>query len=176
MRRRILIKYFILDKKRYKEMSQEFLVKEGDLAPDFTFMDLDNKEFKLSDFLGKYIALYFYPRDFTPGCTTEASEFTKDYNKYIQNNISIIGISPDNEKSHLEFRKHMKIPFFLASDIDKKIAQKYGVIGLKTFMGKEYIGINRTTFLIDKNGHVIKIFNKVKPKGHSKEILDYLIK
>jgi peroxiredoxin Q/BCP len=157
-------------------MSQEFLVKEGDLAPDFTFKDSNNKDLKLSNFLGKQVVLYFYPRDFTPGCTTEASEFSRDYNKYYQNNIVIIGISPDDEKSHSQFREKMKIPFLLASDINKQISQKYGVVGLKAFMGKEYVGINRTTFLIDKNGKIIKIFNKVKPKGHSIEILNYLLK
>ncbi|HET9805425.1 MAG TPA: thioredoxin-dependent thiol peroxidase [Nitrososphaeraceae archaeon] len=157
-------------------MSQRFLVKEGDLAPDFTFKDSNNKDLKLSDFLGKQIVLYFYPRDFTPGCTMEASEFSQDYNKYYQNNIIIIGISPDDEKSHSQFREQMKIPFFLASDINKQISQKYGVASLKTFMGKEYLGINRTTFLIDQNGKIIKIFNKVKPKGHSIEILNYLLK
>ena len=163
-------------RKKYKEMSQEFLVKEGDLAPDFTFKDSNNKDLKLSNFLGKQVVLYFYPRDFTPGCTTEASEFSRDYNKYYQNNIVIIGISPDDEKSHSQFREKMKIPFLLASDINKQISQKYGVVGLKTFMGKEYEGINRTTFLIDQNGKIIKIFNKVKPKGHSIEILNYLLK
>lgn len=157
-------------------MSQEFLVKEGDLAPDFTFKDSNNKDLKLSNFLGKQVVLYFYPRDFTPGCTTEASEFSRDYNKYYQNNIVIIGISPDDEKSHSQFREKMKIPFLLASDINKQISQKYGVVGLKAFMGKEYVGINRTTFLIDQNGKIIKIFNKVKPKGHSIEILNYLLK
>jgi peroxiredoxin Q/BCP len=157
-------------------MSQDFLVKEGDLAPDFTFKDSNNKDIKLSNFLGKQVVLYFYPRDFTPGCTTEASEFSRDYNKYYHNNIVIIGISPDDEKSHSQFREKMKIPFLLASDINKQISQKYGVMGLKMLMGKEYVGINRTTFLIDKNGKIIKIFNKVKPKGHSIEILNYLLK
>ncbi len=157
-------------------MKQEFLVKEGDFAPDFTFKDSNNKELKLSNFLGKQVVLYFYPRDFTPGCTTEASEFSRDYNKYDQNNIIIIGISPDDEKSHLQFREQMKIPFFLASDINKQISQKYGVASLKIFMGKEYLGVNRTTFLIDQNGKIIKIFDKVKPKGHSIEILNYLLK
>ena len=156
-------------------MSHEILVKEGDLAPDFTFKDSNNKDLKLSNFLGKQVVLYFYPRDFTPGCTMEASEFSQDYNKYHQNNIIIIGISPDDEKSHLQFKEKMKIPFFLASDINKQISQRYGVVSLKAFMGKEYEGVNRTTFLIDQNGKIIKIFNKVKPKGHSIEILNYLL-
>ena len=171
----LLLKFFILGKKN-KQMEQEFLVKEGEFAPDFTFKDSNNKDLKLSHFLGKQVVLYFYPRDFTPGCTTEASEFSKDYNKYHQNNIVIIGISPDDEKSHSQFKEQMKIPFFLASDINKQISQKYGVASLKIFMGKEYLAVNRTTFLIDQNGKIIKIFNKVKPKGHSIEILNYLLK
>ena len=157
-------------------MEEKKSLYEGEIAPDFTFTGLDNQSLRLSDFLGKEVVLYFYPRDFTPGCTTEASEFVEDYDKYVENNIVIIGVSPDNEKSHSEFRHHMKIPFFLASDIDKEISQKYGVFGLKKFMGKEYLGINRTTFLIDKNGKIVKIFNKVKPKGHSTEILNYFLK
>ena len=157
-------------------MKQEFLVKEGDFAPDFTFKDSNNKDLKLSNFLGNQVVLYFYPRDFTPGCTSEASEFSRDYDKYYQNNIIIIGISPDNEKSHAQFKEQLKIPFFLASDINKQISQKYGVASLKIFMGKEYLGVNRTTFLIDQKGKIIKIFNKVKPEGHSLEILNYLLK
>jgi peroxiredoxin Q/BCP len=149
---------------------------EGDFAPDFTFNDSNNQTLKLSNFLGNQVVLYFYPRNFTPGCTTEASEFVEDYEKYVENDIIIIGVSPDNEKSHSEFRQHMKIPFFLASDSDKQISQKYGVFGLKKFMGKEYLGISRTTFLIDKNGKIAKIFNKVRPKGHSIEILNYFSK
>ena|SRR5215211_1158414 len=156
-------------------MGQEFLIKEGDLAPEFTFKDSNNKDLKLSNFLGKQVVLYFYPRNFTPGCTTEAAEFSQDYNKYYKNNIIIIGISPDDEKSHSQFREQMKIPFFLVSDINKEISQKYGTVSLKTSMGKEYLGVNRTTFLIDQNGKIIKIFNKVKPKGHSIEILNYLV-
>ena len=157
-------------------MGQEFLVKEGDLAPDFTFRDSNNKDLKLSNFLGKQVVLYFYPRNFTPGCTTEASEFSLDYNKYYKNNIIIIGISPDDEKSHSQFKEQMKIPYFLASDINKQISKKYGVASLKIFMGKEYLAVNRTTFLIDQDGKITKIFNKVKPKGHSIEILNYLLK
>jgi peroxiredoxin Q/BCP len=155
-------------------MEEKNTLVEGDFAPDFTFNDSNNHSLKLSNFLGKNVILYFYPRNFTPGCTTEASEFVEDYAKYVENDIIIIGVSPDNEKSHSEFRQHMKIPFFLASDSDKHISQKYGVFGLKKFMGKEYLGISRTTFLIDKNGKIVKIFNKVKPKGHSIEILSYL--
>ena len=107
-------------------MEEKKSLYEGDVAPDFTFTGSDNQSLRLSNFLGKEVVLYFYPRNFTPGCTTEASEFVEDYDKYIENDIVIIGVSPDNEKSHSEFRHHMKIPFFLASDSDKDISQKYG--------------------------------------------------
>ena len=93
-------------------MEEKKSLYEGEIAPDFTFTGLDNQSLRLSNFLGKEIVLYFYPRNFTPGCTTEAAEFVKDYDKYIENDVIIIGVSPDNDKSHSEFRDHMKIPFF----------------------------------------------------------------
>ena len=157
-------------------MSQGFQLNEGDLAPDFNFKDSNNKTIRLSKFLGKRIVIYFYPRDFTPGCTTEASEFSNQFNKYREHDIMIIGISPDDEKSHEKFREKMNIPFLLASDTNHQISQEYGVYGPKKFMGKETMGVNRTTFLIDKDGKIEKIFNKVKPNGHSIEVLNYIIK
>ena len=157
-------------------MSQEFQIKEGDLAPDFNFKDPDNENLRLSNFLGKRVVIYFYPRDFTPGCTTEADEFSLQFNKYSANDIVIIGISPDDEKTHQKFKEKMKIPFLLASDINSQISQKYWVSNLKKIMGNESMGVNRTTFLIDKDGKIVKIFRKVKPKGHSAEVLDYLLK
>ena len=157
-------------------MSQGFQLNEGDLAPDFNFKDFNNKTIRLSNFLGKYIVIYFYPRDFTPGCTTEAYEFSNLFNKYREQDIIIIGISPDDEKSHEKFREKMNIPFLLASDTNHQISQKYGVYGPKNFMGKETMGVNRTTFLIDKDGKIEKIFNKVKPNGHSIEVLNYILK
>ena len=157
-------------------MSQGFQLNEGNLAPDFNFKDSDNKTIRLSNFLGKRIVIYFYPRDFTPGCTTEAYEFSNQFNKYREHDIMIIGISPDDEKSHEKFREKMNIPFLLASDTTHQISQKYGVYGPKKFMGKETMGVNRTTFLIDKDGKIEKIFNKVKPNGHSIEVLNYILK
>jgi peroxiredoxin Q/BCP len=126
----------------------------------------------LSDFKDKKVVLYFYPRDFTSGCTTEASEFTRDYDKFKIADIEIIGVSPDTEESHQKFREKMKIPYHLAADANNIISKKYGTYGLKKFMGKEYMGINRTTFLINKNGKIARIFNKVKPMGHSNEVLE----
>ena len=146
-------------------------VREGDHAPDFLFDDYGGKKIKLSDFRGKKVVVYFYPKDFTPGCSTEAAEFASDYNKFKAKDIEIIGISPDDSESHLRFRKKMNVSYFLVSDTDFVISKRYGVYGSKMFMGKEYMGINRTTFLVDSNGVIFKIFNKVKPLGHSHEVL-----
>ena len=157
-------------------LNQRFQLNEGDLAPDFNFKDSNNKTLRLENFLGKRIVIYFYPRDFTPGCTTEAYEFSNQFNKYREHDIMIIGISPDDEKSHEKFREKMNIPFFLASDTKHQISKKYGVYGPKKFMGKETMGVNRTTFLIDKDGKIEKIFNKVIPNGHSIEVLNYILK
>lgn len=126
---------------------------------------------KLSDFKSRKVVLYFYPRDFTSGCTTEASEFTRDYDRFKRSGIEIIGVSPDDEESHNKFKDKMNIPYHLAPDVDNSISKKYGTYGLKKFMGKEYMGVNRTTFLINEDGVIIRIFNKVKPMGHSSEVL-----
>ena len=146
------------------------------MAPDFIFKDSDNNDLRLSNFLGKRIVIYFYPNDFTPGCSTQASEFSIHFNKYLENNIIILGISPNDETTHQKFKEKMRIPFLLISDSNNKISQKYGVYTLKKFMGKEYMGIMRTTFLIDKHGKIVKIFYKVKPKGHSAEVLNYFLR
>lgn len=149
-------------------------VKEGDKPFDFEFQDIQGKTSKLSDLKGeKKIIVYFYPKDFTPGCTIEAEEFSRDYDQFRTDNIEIIGISPDTEESHVKFREKMKIPYMLASDIHNNISKNFGVFGLKKFMGKEYYGVNRSTFLIDTSGKIVKIYDKVKPKGHSKEVLEY---
>ncbi len=149
-------------------------VKEGDKPFDFEFQDIQGKTSKLSELIGeKKIIVYFYPKDFTPGCTIEAEEFSRDYDQFRTDNIEIIGISPDTEESHVKFREKMKIPYMLASDIHNNISKNFGVFGLKKFMGKEYYGVNRSTFLIDTSGKIVKIYDKVKPKGHSKEVLEY---
>ena len=153
-------------------MSTKTEIVEGDNAPNFIFRDENNDLKELSKYTGKQIVIYFYPKDFTPGCTTEASEFAKDYKFFQEKNVLIIGISPDNESSHKKFKEKMDLPFLLVPDTNNEIAKKYGVYGLKRFMGKEYMGVKRTTFLIDKKGKIDKIFHKVKPKGHSKEVLD----
>ena len=143
----------------------------GIVAPDFSFKS-GEQDMKLSDFRNRKVVVYFYPRDFTTGCTTEASEFTTDYDKFKQAGIEIIGVSPDTEESHEKFKEKMKIPYNLASDTNNAISKKYRTYGLKKFMGKEYMGVNRTTFLVDEKGVIIKIFNKVKPQGHSNQVLE----
>jgi thioredoxin-dependent peroxiredoxin len=149
----------------------ENAIHEGDIAPDFSFSDYKGINTKLSDLRGRRIVLYFYPKDFTPGCSTEATEFARDYEKFKAENIDILGISPDDEESHSKFREKMNIPYHLVPDTDFTISKRYAVYGPRNFMGKEYIGVSRTTFLVDQNGVIIKIFNKVKPLGHSLEVL-----
>jgi peroxiredoxin Q/BCP len=148
---------------------------EGRIAPDFTMRDKDDKALKLLDLRGKKdVVVYFYPKDFTPGCTTEATEFTRDYEKFIDAGIEIVGVSPDDEESHQRFRQKMGIPYPLVADTENEVSRGYGVYGFKNFMGREYIGVNRSTFLIDKTGKVVKVFKKVKPAGHSQEVLEAL--
>jgi len=148
---------------------------EGNLAPDFTMKYKDGKAMKLSELRGKKsVAVYFYPKDFTPGCTMEASEFSRDYGKFKEAGIEIVGISPDDEESHLKFRTKMGMPYPLVADSGNELSKKYGVYGLKSFMGREYMGVNRSTFLVDKTGKIVKIFKKVKPAGHSQEVFDAL--
>jgi peroxiredoxin Q/BCP len=157
-------------------INNKIIVKEDDKPFNFKFYDKEGKKYELNDILGKKnLIVYFYPKDFTPGCTIQAEEFTQDYENFIENEIEVIGISPDSEESHTKFREKMNIPYMLASDKDNTISKRYGAYGLKKFMGKEYYGTNRSTFLIGKNGKILKIFSKVKPAGHSKEVLSYFI-
>jgi peroxiredoxin Q/BCP len=148
---------------------------EGTAAPDFEMREKDGKTYNLSDLRGKKdVVVYFYPEDFTPGCTTEATEFTKDYEKFKEAGIEIVGISPDDEASHEKFRQKMAIPYPLVADTQNEASKKYGVYGLKKFMGREYMGVNRSTFLVDKTGKIVKIFKKVRPTGHSQEVFQTL--
>ncbi len=144
----------------------------GDEVPDFSLKDSEGKTIKRSDLKGKKYVVYFYPRDFTPGCTTEATEFARDYKKFKSSGIEIIGISPDDEESHKKFGQKMKVPFILLSDTNTEIAKKFGVWGKKQFMGREYMGVNRTTFLVDEKGKILQVFEKVKPAGHAEEVLE----
>ncbi|KAG0510936.1 MAG: thiol peroxidase, thioredoxin-dependent [Nitrosopumilales archaeon] len=148
------------------------MISEGDSVPKFELLDSEGKSVKSSDLKGKKYVIYFYPKDFTPGCTTEADEFTKDYNKFKKVGIEIVGISKDDVESHKKFCQKMKIPYILLADTGTDIAKKFGVWGKKKFMGKEYMGIIRSTFLVDEKGKIFKAFPKVKPAGHAKEVLE----
>jgi len=148
------------------------MILEGDTVPKFELEDSDGNKIKSMDFKGKKHVIYFYPKDFTPGCTTEADEFSKDYNKFKKSGIEILGISPDDVKSHKKFCEKMGIRYVLLADTDKEVSKKFGVWGKKKFMGKEYMGVIRSTFLVDEKGKIFKVFPKVKAAGHSKEVLD----
>jgi peroxiredoxin Q/BCP len=140
-------------------------------APDFELLDDTNVLRKLSDFRGRNVVLYFYPADDTPGCTKEACNFRDDYSAYEKANIQILGVSPDTVKSHVKFKQKFQLPFPLLADEGHKVCDLYGVWGPKKFMGKEYEGVLRTTFLIDENGQIVKVFEKVRPAEHSAEVL-----
>lgn len=146
-------------------------IHEGLLAPEFSLLDQDEKKVSLSDYRGKLVVLYFYPKDDTQGCTTEACNFRDDYSAYENTGIVILGVSPDSPASHRKFRTKYALPFSLLADDDHKVCELYQVWGLKKFMGKEYDGVFRTTFLIDQEGKIVKVFENVKPASHSKEVL-----
>jgi len=143
----------------------------GNSAPDFSLPDENGQLRRLADFHGQPLVLYFYPKDDTPGCTTEACAFRDDYSAYQQAGIAILGVSPDSVKSHAKFQQKFNLPFPLLADTEHKVCQDYGVWGLKKFMGREYMGVARTTFVIDADGKIVRIFENVKPAGHSAEVL-----
>lgn len=140
-------------------------------APDFVLPDENGVQRRLSDYRGIPVILYFYPKDDTPGCTTEACNFRDDYSAYQNANVVILGVSPDSSKSHAKFKAKYGLPFPLLADSEHKVAEQYGVWGKKKAMGREYNGIFRTTFLIDANGKIAKVFENVKPAEHSREVL-----
>lgn len=139
-------------------------------APDFTLLDQDGTSHTLSSYKGKKVLIYFYPKDDTPGCTTEACEFRDSHEALREAGLVILGISPDSVKSHKKFSEKYALPFPLLSDENKEVCHLYGVWQKKKFMGREYMGVLRTSFLIDEKGDIEKIFENVKPKGHSEEI------
>jgi thioredoxin-dependent peroxiredoxin len=143
----------------------------GIQAPEFTLFD-DNKVVRrLSDFRGRPVVLYFYPKDDTPGCTTEACNFRDDYSAYVTADVVVLGVSPDSVDSHEKFKKKFALPFPLLADEDHKVCDLYDVWGPKKFMGRDYEGVLRTTFLIDSGGRVAKVYENVKPSEHSSEVL-----
>ena len=143
-------------------------------ASNFTLPSTNQTNFSLKGTLGKYVVLYFYPKDDTPGCTIETNDFNKLLSKFKKLDCEIYGISKDNIKSHHKFRDKYKIKFDLLADEELKVLKKYKVWGKKKFMGREFMGTNRTTFLIDKKGKIIKIWENVKVKDHAKEVLETL--
>ncbi len=148
------------------------MIREGESVPKFELDDTEGNRVKSADFIGKKHVIYFYPKDFTPGCTTEADEFSKDYKKFKKSGIEIVGISPDDVDTHKKFCEKMRIPFTLLADSNKEISKKFGVWGEKKFMGREYMGIIRSTFLVNEKGKIFKVYHKVKPAGHSKQVLE----
>jgi len=147
-------------------------IEPGIQAPDFTLPDESNITRRLSDFRGRPVVLYFYPKDDTPGCTTEACGFRDDYGAYVNADLVVLGISPDTPKSHAKFKEKYSLPFPLLADDGHKVCNEYGVWGPKKFMGRGYEGVLRTTFLIDSNGRIAKVFENVRPAEHSAEVLD----
>jgi peroxiredoxin Q/BCP len=147
------------------------MIKEGTTAPAFKTTDQNGEAVSLKDLKGKKVVLYFYPKDDTPGCTKEACSFKDAYSKFKKKGITILGVSPDSEKSHQKFIAKFELPFTLLADTDHSIADAYGVYGEKKFMGRTYMGVYRTTFLIDEKGKIKKVFEKVKPEDHADEVL-----
>lgn len=146
----------------------------GQTAPDFELPSDSGKTVRLSDFRGRKVVLYFYPKDMTSGCTKEACSFRDNYPQYEEQGAVILGVSPDPPQSHVRFKSKYNLPFLLLSDEDHKVAEQYGVWGEKQMYGRAYHGILRTTFVIDEQGRIAKVFTKVKPDGHGEEVLEAL--
>jgi peroxiredoxin Q/BCP len=149
-------------------------ISTGIPAPDFVALDENGFPRRLKDFHGKAVILYFYPADDTPGCTKEACNFRDDYSAYQKAGVTILGVSPDTVNSHIKFKAKYNLPFPLLADADHKICDAYGVWGPKKMMGREYEGVLRTTFLIDKQGNIAHVFENVRPAEHSAEVLKLL--
>jgi peroxiredoxin Q/BCP len=150
------------------------MLEEGTIAPDFTLSADGGGEVTLSDYRGKKVVLYFYPKDDTPGCTTEACNFRDDYSEILTAGAVVLGVSPDSVTSHDKFRLKYQLPFALLSDPDHRVAETYGAWGEKKMYGKTYLGIIRSTFIIDEEGRIIKVFPRVRPKDHSQQVLAVL--
>jgi peroxiredoxin Q/BCP len=150
------------------------MLKVGDKAPVFTLQDRTGENVSLSDFWGKKVVIYFYPKDNTPGCTRQACAFAQHFDKFKEKNVSVIGISKDSVESHIKFANKYSLPFLLLSDPNREAIEAYGVWKEKKLYGKVSMGIVRTTFIIDENGYIEKIMPNVKPDTNAEEILSYL--
>jgi peroxiredoxin Q/BCP len=150
------------------------VIEEGKPAPDFELQSDSGETVRLSDLRGKPVVLYFYPKDDTPGCTAEACEFRDAYDAYRERGIEILGVSPDDVASHEKFKSKYELPFTLLADPEHATAEAYGVWGERTFAGKTYMGINRSTFLIDEEGNLVRAMRGIKPAGHAADVLDQL--
>lgn len=146
-------------------------LKAGDNAPQFSGLDQDGNPVSLNDYSGKKLVLYFYPKDDTPGCTAESCNLRDNYSALQNAGFEVLGVSTDPVKSHRKFVDKYSLPFRLLADTEKLVVEAFGVWGLKKFMGKEYMGISRTTFVIDEKGVIIKVIDKVETKSHSAQIL-----
>ncbi|ALF46984.1 thioredoxin-dependent thiol peroxidase [Campylobacter concisus] len=158
------------------DIERKITLEVGDKAPEFEALNQDGVKVVLKDFIGKNVVLYFYPKDNTPGCTTEACEFSANYDQFIKNDTVIIGVSPDSVKSHAGFITKQNLKHILLSDEDKEISKLYGVWQVKKNYGKEYLGIVRSTFVIGKDGKIAKIYKSVKAKDHAAKVLADLVK
>tara|TARA_B100001057_G_scaffold460445_1_gene511526 strand:+ start:224 stop:709 length:486 start_codon:yes stop_codon:yes gene_type:complete len=155
-------------------MRINLMVKENIKAPHIRLLSTDNTEYLLKKSIGNYVIIYFYPKNDTPGCTLETNDFNKLLPNFKKLNCEVYGISKDNLKSHIKFKKKYKIKFELLSDSEKKVLKKYKVWRKKKFMGREFMGIIRSTFLIDKKGKILKIWKNVKVKNHAQDVLKTL--
>ena len=150
------------------------MIKENTKAPNFNLPSTSNKKYSLNDSIGKYLVLYFYPKDDTPGCTIETNEFNKLLSKFKKLECEVYGISKDSLKSHDKFKEKYKIKFDLLADEELKVLKKYKVWKKKKFMGREFMGVVRTTYLLDKKGKILRVWNNVKAKDHAIEVLETL--
>ena len=150
------------------------MIEEGKPAPDFELTSDSGETIKLSSLRGKPVVLYFYPKDDTPGCTTEACEFRDAHDMYRERGIEILGVSPDDVASHEKFKSKYELPFTLLADPDHRTAESYGVWSERKFAGKTFMGINRSTFLIDEEGNVARAMLGIKPAGHALDVLEKL--
>jgi thioredoxin-dependent peroxiredoxin len=147
------------------------MIEEGRRAPDFALTSDTGETVRLSDFRGKPVVLYFYPKDDTPGCTAQACGIRDDYGSFAENGAVVLGVSRDDEASHVKFKEKYSLPFTLLSDPDHEVAEQYGVWGERSSYGKTYMGIERSTFLIDPEGNVTKVMRRVKPDTHAQDVL-----